>query len=289
MGDLQPYKNWCCVNGDFFDPDKPILKLQNRSFCYGDGLFETIHAYGTEPRHFTLHYKRLTKSMDLLGMIKPIYFEEEQLYELIVKLLNKMRIFSSARVRLSVFRKEGGYYTPETDNISFAIEATPLEVDKYQLNEKGLFIDLYTEYKKSINALANIKSANAIIYVLASRFKKNSNLGDCLLLNSNNNIIEATSSNIFLVKGKSLYTPSLEQGCVDGVMRKVIIDLAPSLGLEIKTNIAIDPTLLLHADEIFLTNAISGIRWVMGFNERRFFNNTAKKLTIALNATTFNS
>lgn len=289
MEKLRSYKSWCCVNGDFFDPDKPVLKLQNRSFCYGDGLFETIHAYGTEPRHFSLHYQRLIKSMLLLGMTKPLYFEEEQLFGLVVKLLNKMRIFGSARVRISVFRKDGGLYTPEWDDISFTIEALPLEQDKYQLNEKGLFIDLFTEFKKPVNVLSNLKTTSAIIYVMASKFKKANDLGDCLLVNTDNKIVEASSSNLFLVKGKSLYTPAIEQGCVDGVMRKIIIGLAPTLGLKVKTDLAIGPELLLQADEIFLTNAVNGIRWVMGYKDRRYFNNTAKKLLTVLNTDTFAS
>lgn len=287
MDNTQSYKSWCCVNGDFFDPGKPILLIQNRGFCYGDGLFETIHAYGTEPRHFSLHFQRLTSGMQLLGMTIPLYFDEEQLHGLTVKLLNKMRIFGSARVRISVFRKEGGLYTPDNDSISFTIEASPLEQEKYQLNEKGLFVDIFTDYKKPINALSNLKTSSAILYVMASKFKKGNNLGDCLLLNTDNKIVEASSSNLFLVKGKTLYTPSLEQGCVDGVMRRIILGLAPGLGLKINTNVAIEPTMLLQSDEIFLSNAIVGIRWVMGYKERRYFNTTSKKLLTAINAATF--
>lgn len=289
MKNVQSLKSWCCVNGEFLDPDKPVLKLQNRSFCYGDGLFETIHAYGTEPRHFSLHYKRLTSSMELLGMTKPLYFEEEQLFELIVKLLNKTRIFGSARIRLSIYRKEGGHYTPKSNDISFAIEALPLEQEKYFLNEKGLFVEIFTEYKKPINALSCIKSASALLYVMAGKFNQSNGFDDCLILNSENKIIEASSSNLFLVKGNTLYTPPVEQGCIDGVMRRVILNLAPSIGLKVRTDISIDPAILLQADEIFLSNAINGVRWVMGYKERRYFSTTSKKIAMALNTITFNT
>lgn len=70
-------------------------------------------------------------------------------------------------------------------------------------------------------------------------------------------------------------------------MRRIILGLAPGLGLKINTNVAIEPTMLLQSDEIFLSNAIVGIRWVMGYKERRYFNTTSKKLLTAINAATF--
>jgi len=287
MENLSTYKSWCCLNGEFYDPDKPLLMLQNRGFSYGDCLFETIHAFGTEPRHFQLHFRRLMAGMEALGMRVPPYFDQEQLFGLIVKLLNKTRIFSSARVRLTVFRNDGGLYTPASDEVSFTIEATPLEQQKYTLNEKGLFIDIYTDITKPQNIFSPFKTANALLFVMAARYKQSRGLGDCIILNSEGKIVEATSSNIFLIKGNNLYTPRLSDGCVAGVMRQKVIELAPKVGLTVNDNASLVESNLLASDEIFLTNAVSGLRWVMGFRDRRFFCSYAKKLNQLLNKETF--
>lgn len=287
MENPSTYKSWCCLNGEFFDPGKPLLMLQNRSFSYGDALFETIHAFGTEPCHFHLHFRRLMAGMETLGMRVPPYFDQEQLYGLIVKLLNKTRIFGSARIRLSVFRNDGGLYTPATDEVSFTIEATPLEQQKYVLNEKGLFIDIYTETTKQQNMFSPYKTANALLFVMAARYKQSKGLGDCIILNTEGKIVEATSSNIFIVKGSNLYTPRLSDGCIAGVMRQKVIELAPKVGLVVNDNASLVEASLLAADEIFLTNAVTGLRWVMGFRDRRFFCSYAKKINLLLNRETF--
>lgn len=287
MENSSTYKSWCCLNGEFFDPGKPLLMLQNRGFSYGDALFETIHAFGTEPRHFHLHFRRLMAGMETLGMRVPPYFDQEQLFGLIVKLLNKARIFRSAKIRLTVFRNDGGLYTPATNEVSFTIEATPLEQQKYTLNEKGLFIDIYTETTKPQNMFSPYKTANALLFVMASRFKQSKGLGDCVILNSEGKIVEATSSNIFLIKGNNLYTPRLSDGCIAGVMRQKVIELAPKVGLVVNDNVSLVEANLLASDEIFLTNAVTGLRWAMGFRDRRYFCSYAKKINLLLNRETF--
>ena len=287
MENSSTYKSWCCINGEFYDPGKPLLTLQNRGFCYGDALFETIHAFGTEPKHFQLHYRRLMAGMEILGMKVPPFFDQEQLFSLIVKLLNKSRLFNSARVRLTVFRNDGGLYTPATDEVSFSIEATPLDRQKYVLNEKGLFIDIYPEMTKPLSILSPYKTANALLFVMAARYRQSKGLGDCIILNEEGKLVEATSSNLFLIKGKSLYTPKLSDGCIAGVMRQKIVELAPKVGLTVNENSSLIEPNLLAADEIFLTNAVTGIRWVMGFKDRRYFCSYAKKLNAILNQETF--
>ena len=162
-------------------------------------------------------------------------------------------------------------------------EAEKLENEKYTLNTKGLVIDIFDEFKKPLNKLSNLKTNNAIPYVLAGIYKKKRNLGDCILLNENNNIIEAVSSNIFTVKGKSMYTPSLEEGCLDGVMRNRIIDIALDMNYIVFEDAILSVNDITAADEIFLTNAISGIQWVGAYKTKRFYNTAAKKLIADLN------
>ncbi|MFP4555748.1 MAG: aminotransferase class IV [Bacteroidales bacterium] len=280
-------KSYIWLNGEFIPSNQPALRINNRSFAYGDGFFETIHAYGTEGRYLHLHYSRIKKSLSVLNMEMPPFFSIEFLDREITRLLNKNRHFGSARVRLTVFRDADGLYTPTKNSVGFAMEASPLSQDFYPLNSKGLVVDIFTDIRKPINMLSPIKSCNAQLYVMAGLFKQDANLDDCLIINDQNRVIEATSSNLFVVQGDIVRTPSIEEGCVAGVMRQVVIDLAQKHGFKVIHDEAIEVDALVNADEMFLTNAINGIRWIVGLRHKRYFGMVSRKLSHELNVSTF--
>ena len=91
------------------------------------------------------------------------------------------------------------------------------------------------------------------------------------------------SSNIFLALNSVLYTPSLSEGCVEGVMRKQVFHLASKSGMEVQ-ECELDPELLLKADEVFTSNTILGIQWVCAYRGKRYYHTIAGKLVDALNA-----
>ncbi|MCK5822930.1 MAG: aminotransferase class IV [Bacteroidales bacterium] len=278
---------YICNNGDFVLSDSPVLTTQNRAFRYGDGLFETMHANGTKVQFLDEHFIRLTYGIEKLKMNIPDYFTINHIKNLITKLLNKNKLYQGAKIRLSVFRSDGGLYTPLSNNISFIIEAEELEHAKYTLNKKGLVIDIYNEIKKNINYFSDLKSSNALLFVLAGIYKQKNKLDDCIIINQENKIVEAVSSNIFIVKNNQLYSPALTDGCIPGIMRTQIIKTALSLNYTIFDDCNIKPDDLLSADEVFLTNAISGIRWVVAYKNNRYFNKTSKLLINKLNESVF--
>ncbi len=280
-------KSYIWLNGEFIPSNQPALQLTNRSFAYGDGFFESIHAHGTEGRYLHLHFSRIKKSMAILSMEMPPFFNTEFLDREITRLLNKNRIFGSARVRLTIFRDSGGLYTPTTNTVSLALDASPLPNDFYPLNSRGLVVDIFTDIRKPINILSPIKSCNAQLYVMAGMYKQNAGIDDCLIINDQNRVAEATSSNLFVVKKDTIYTPPIEEGCVAGVMRQVIIDLAIKHGFKVVKDQAIEVKSLIDADELFLTNAVSGIKWVVGLRHKRYFGNVSRKLSHELNVSTF--
>lgn len=279
--------SFICYNGEYLKNDKPVLNYNNRAFGYGDGLFETMHAFGTNVQFIINHYERLLNGMRILKLQKPVFFTIEYLREKITRLLNANKIFQGARIRLTVFREAEGYYTPTANSISYLIETTPLVKGNYELNKKGLIIDTYNQIKKPINSLSNYKTLNSLIFVLSGIYKLENKLDDCIILNERNNVCESISSNIFIIKRGKIYTPSLVEGCVAGIMRKNIILAAQKSGLEVFDNGSLKPDDLLLADEIFLTNAISGIRWVVAFKNKRYFNKEAGKLLKKINEMAF--
>lgn len=263
--------------------NKNVISLNNRSFRYGDGFFETIHVSKSKIQFLNLHFERIIDSAKKLKLKLPSHFNEEFLKNDILKLLNKNKLYSGVRIRLNIYRKDGGLYTPESNLASYTIEAEKLPIHIYELNKIGLKIGIYDEIKKPTSILSSIKSNNSLVYILASIYKTENNFNDCLILNEHSDIIEATSSNLFLVKNNVIYTNSASSGCVNGVMRNVIIELAISQKYIVYDDCIFKEADLIEADEIFLTNTISGIKWVLSFKDRRYFNKVSKKLIEELN------
>jgi len=277
-----------CHNGKFFLENEKSVSYKNRAFAYGDALFETIHCLGTRPQFFHNHWLRLAQGMKMVKMEADMEFTKENLLLYIEKLLNRNRIFKGARIRLTIFRDEGGLYSPEKNTISWLMESTALSSEKYELNHKGFHIDIFDGVHKPINILSNLKTTNALLFVLAGIYRNESKLDDCLLLNQFGRITESISSNIFLLLDNKLVTPPLSEGCIAGTMRHTILELAPQLGYAVEEK-GILEKYLIEAEEIFLTNAIQGVRWVAGYKDRRYFNFSARKLIVALNETGFSS
>lgn len=263
----------------------PSLYHNNRAFCYGDALFETIHANGTRLQFFSEHYNRLNEGMKTLRMDQSTP-GEDILERDLIRLLNKNHMYKGVRIRLSVFRNTGGFYSPTDNSVSYMAEAIPLEHDHYTLNHKGLKTEVFNRLSKQADMLSNLKTANSLLYIHAGIFKSEQKLDDCFIINTEGRLIEAISSNLFIIKDSRLYTPPLDEGCVAGIMRSQILRIAGNEGIGCMES-PITEEDLLAADECFLTNAVSGIRWVIAFRNKRFYNKTSRLLTASLNRELF--
>ncbi|HEY6161293.1 MAG TPA: aminotransferase class IV [Bacteroidia bacterium] len=270
------------INGKVVSSAEAVLSADNRSFRYGDGIFETIRFANGKIQFLDKHVKRIHHSLGVIKIDVPSGYNEDYFRPEIEKLVRQNGVEKGARIRLTLFRKEGGYYTPHNDEPNFLIECEPIDEAYYNLNPKGYSIDIYPDYKKSINKLSNIKSNNALLNVLAGVYRKQNDLDDCVILNQNFGIAECISSNIFAVKNGVLYTPPIMDGCVDGIMRRHIIEVARANRISVY-EVSLQMNVLLNSDEIFLTNVISGVRWVGAYKAKRFYNNMAKLIIDKLN------
>jgi branched-chain amino acid aminotransferase len=274
--------NIICVNGHFLPIENAPLSLQNRSFKYGDALFETMRYQNGQILFVDAHFERLIAGMFVLGF-ETSFFDIEVVYQDCLRLLSDKNI-ESARIRLHVFRNDGGNYKPTTDHCSYIIEVEHLDANNFQLNEKGLHIGLYADIRKPINSLSGIKSANGLLYVLAARHAAIQNWSDALILNEQGRICECSSSNVFLIlQDQSILTPALTEGCLAGVMRKNVIEMLKATGRNV-TEGAVLIEDLYRAEEVFITNAIQGIRWCIAFREKRYYSRNSRALINELNA-----
>ncbi|MDF1549688.1 MAG: aminotransferase class IV [Bacteroidales bacterium] len=276
-------------NGKIIAESEFKLNIENRAFQYGDGLFETMHASGNKVQFFYEHMERLIRSMKLLKMEVPVRFSIDTmgLQREISKLLIKNKLYKGARIRMSVYRQSGGFYMPDGDETEYIMQCSSLPVDNYELNYKGMHIDLYEENLKPINNFSTVKLTSSIFFVIAGIFKRDNNLDECIILNSKGNIVEGISSNIFVVKEKTILTPSIREGCLPGIMRQKIIELARKKGFSVQDEQVVKIEDIMAADEIFFTNAVKGIQWVLGFKQRRFYNKVSKTLSDTLNQQCF--
>ena len=268
-------------NGEILPADTKLLTVANRAFRYGDGLFESMRLMKGQLKFAELHADRLQRGMKALKIDGYSQMDSWFLKEKVADLARRNKV-KHGRLRLTVYRDAEGLYTPSQNKMGYCMELQPFDEPRYFLNTKGLIMEIFAELPKPSNYLSNIKTCNSLIYVMAGLYKTQNRLDDVFLLNQNGFLCEASSSNIFVWYQNHLYTPALSEGCVEGVMRQVIINLAKENNIPV-TEAQINPDILYEADEVFLTNATRGIQTVIGFGVRRYFNEISKLLIEELN------
>jgi branched-chain amino acid aminotransferase len=254
----------------------------NRGFLLGDGVFETCKVVNNKILFFEDHYFRLMSSMRILRMEIPMSFTMEFLEQEIQQLLLDNEVQQSARVRLTVFRNGGGFYLPETNEVSYLIQASALPNKEYLWHTEHYEVDLYKDFYITKQLLSTIKSTNKAVQITGSIFAKENDLQNCLLLNDSKNVIEALNGNLFMLKGRKLTTPPISEGCLNGIMRKQVLAVAKTMDVEVVEEI-ISPFDLQKADELFVTNVISGIQTISKYRKKDFENQFAKALLSQLN------
>lgn len=270
-------------NGTLQSDALPISPL-NRAFNYADAVFETLKVVNGKPLYFEDHYFRLMASMRILRMEIPMSFTQEFLESEIEKLIDGIgQVEASSRFKIVVFRNDGGYYLPKDQHISYIITyggrldiAYSNTIDSYE-------VGLYKDFALAPHLLSTLKTTNKTINVLSSIYANENGFEDCLLMNTAKMIVESSKGNIFLVNGNKIKTPPLTDGCLNGVLRKQLIQIIQKDDyLELEES-SISPFELQKADEIFITNVIQGITSVNKYKKKNYDNKIGQELTKRLN------
>jgi branched-chain amino acid aminotransferase len=274
-------------NGNLVDKADSKLTSENRGYKYGDALFETLKVVNGKILFWEDHYFRLMASMRILRMNIPMNFTMEFLETEILKTAEANNLLkASARVRLNVDRGEGGKYLPNNrTSVNFNIVAEPHANPFYTIDsDKTCVVDLYKDFFMAPGLLSGLKSNNKAIQVIGSIYAEENDFDNCLVLNTNKNVIEALNGNIFLVKGDQIKTPPLEDGCLKGIMRKQVLDILFKDANLFVEEASISPFELQKADELFITNVIKGIVPITKYRKKTYGNAFAQKLVTKLNA-----
>jgi branched-chain amino acid aminotransferase len=260
-------------NGILLDQWPAELWAVQRGLYYGDAFFESIRVVNGRIPGMEAHWERLLGGLKAMDYTIPSewgasFWEKEIL---------RAAGTAHARVRLTVWRAPGGYYFPENDQAQFLITAQPLESAQFEWSNEGLKAGLIKSVRLPVDAWSGYKTFNAARYVAAAKEAHFMGWDDGIILNAYERVCEATSSNVFWFEGDMLCTPPLSDGCVTGTLRKILLLLRAEKALPVQEKAATFAT-LLAADELLLTNAIRGIRWVREFEGKVYEHHKTKAL-----------
>ena len=256
-------------NGTIQD-NSAVFVESNRGFLVGDAVFETIKVVNNQVLFLEDHYFRLMATMRICRMEIPMLFTMEYVEAQILELIDVLHPSAAFRVRFSVYRTGGGFYAPLSNEVAFVITAIPLESVHYSIENEDYEIELYKDFHVSKQLLSTLKTNNKLLQVLGTIYAKENGYDNCLLLNEDKNIVEALQNNIFMKMGNIISTPPIAEGCINGIMRKQVLAILSKMeGYQVKEAV-ISPFDLQKADELFLTNVISGIQPITKYRKKSY-------------------
>ena len=258
--------NFLNYNGNILPAGQEVQDRAARSCRSNDGLFETMRVHHDVILLQDYHFDRLTKGMEVLKLSLSQGLNITDLTRELC-LINGHQ--PAARVRLTVFRGEHA-----NEPSAFIIETWPL--DPLYVFPEGLTIGVFAGGYKTADATAAFKT-NYELYTAAANYAREQQWDDCLVLNLQGNICDASIANIFCVKDGEIATPPLSEGCIGGVMRRYLITSMQEKGFPVMEQ-PLTKEMLLHADEVFLTNVIRGIRPVRVFQGATYDHTLTKRI-----------
>ena len=261
-----------------------ILIENNRGFLFGDSIFETIKVLNNKVLFLEDHYFRLMASMRICRMEIPMNFTMDYFESQILNLIQSLKNSNSFRVRFTVYRDSEGFYLPKSRNVQFIVTTTPLNSELYSFQKEIYEVELYKDSYVPKQLLSTLKTNNKMLQITGSIFADENGYDNCLVLNDEKNVIEALQSNIFMKTGNVVSTPPVSDGCLNGIMRKQILEILKKMeGIEVKET-SISPFDLQKADELFLTNVVSGIQPITKYRKKEYTTEFASEVLKRLNA-----
>jgi branched-chain amino acid aminotransferase len=271
-------------NGKFLNEDAAFLDAKNRGLQLGDAVYEELRVVNGDIIFLEEHYLRLMSSMRILRMEIPMNFTMEFMEEEILNTISRQGSNESIGIKFTVFRNSGVDFTVTDNSISYILTTTNLQNPFFIINDDDYEVELFKDFYKNSSMLSNLDTNNKILNVVAGVYAKENDYHDCLLLNERKQVVESLHGNIFLAKGKVIKTPPLTDGCLNGILRKKVMDIVSKLDEYELQEDSISPFELQKADELFAVNSIEGIISITKYRKKNFTNATSKNLVGKLNA-----
>lgn len=264
-------------------PNPAEINPHNRSFLYGDGVFDTVKIRLGKVCFAELHYFRLMAALRIARMSIPQWLDQETYEAMLCEKANEIQA-PNARVRITFFRNVGGKYFPSTSHVSYTIETEPLEQSDFAASNEPYEVDIYRDFTITAQLLSTIKSTSKLIHVTAAIYAQENDWQNCLLLNEHKNVVELVNANLFVRFGTKISTAPLSEGCQNGVIRKTILTDAVLKEKYAFEERPISVFELQQADELFFTNAIQGVGSVTKYRKKEYEKTAAEEIRMRLNA-----
>jgi branched-chain amino acid aminotransferase len=255
-------------NGKLLPENATLLNADNRGLRFGDGLFETLKYKNGQFILLDEHLARLWNGMNRLKLQIPKLFTPDYIEQQLNLLIEKNK-YQHARLRIMVFRGNGGLYDAENHKPQFIMQCWPLQENTGSWNINGLHCCLYEEIAKTTDVISNCKHNNFLPYVMGALHAQSQQCNDALILNIHQRICDSTIANIFWIKDDMIFTPPLNEGCIAGIIRSQIINTLKNSPWQVN-ECPLTKELLFDADEVFLTNSIHNMRWVSQIEEKSY-------------------
>lgn len=252
-----PTKVYLSTAGRPLDPGEATVSVFDRGFLYGDSVYETLRTAGGRPIEMTRHLVRLHASAAGIGLVIP--FTDDEL-RAAVRDTHEAAGNPDSYIRLIVTRGTGPIMLDPRMSTSplLVVLVQALTLPDPALYAAGLKVRIVDITKISARALdPSLKTGNYLNSIQALRQAADGAAEDAILCNPAGHVAEGASSNVFMVRGGALLTPSLATGLLEGITRAIVIALARDLGLDVRET-TILPAELRAADEVFLTSSIRG-------------------------------
>ena len=271
-------------NGKLINEDDKILDAKNRGLQLGDGVYEELRIVSGEVIFLEEHYLRLMSSMRILRMEIPMNFTMEFMEEEMLKTISNEDLKHTKRVKFTVFRNSDNNSALARNSVSYIVTTSLLLNPFYILEENEYEVELFKDFYKNASMLSNLDTTNKILNVVGRIYAQENDYNDCLVLNEQKQVIESLNGNIFLIQKNVIKTPPLTDGCLNGILRKKMIEIISKLEDYELQELSISPFELQKADELFTINAIDGITSITKYRKKVYSNSVAKKLIGKLNA-----
>jgi D-alanine transaminase len=256
--------SWINLNGTLVPADQAVLPISDRGVLFGDGVYEVMAVYNGQCRALDSHLDRLEKSLQSILLPSPL--DKSAWKKAFLDCLAKNNLsHSDAVIYLQVTRGDSlprDFNFAKEAQATYFIQTRPFEFADYDTLNKGFTAISHEDIRR---AHCHIKSTCLQTSVLLKHKAAEAGAEECIM-QRDDYLTEGSSSNVFMVKDGTVYTPPLSKSILPGVTRSLVINLGKSLGLNIKE----EPILfknLTQADELFITSTTRTIKPIIQLDD----------------------
>ena len=269
--------NFIFLNGKIISDIDANISSADRGFLYGDGIYETLRSYNGKPFKLADHLERMRHSARQLKI--SFDYTNADIGERINELLEKNHT-QDAYIRITLSRGSGGGRLQMDDNIepTTLIQLKPFSPYDSKLYDEGMSL-VVSDYKRSTTCpISRYKSTNLLQSILRKEESNKKSAHETIILNTDGFVAECVVSNIFMVCGGSVITPSLDTNILPGITRRMVLDICKDSGIpSSEEHFKVDA--LIKAEEVFITNSLMEIMPVSTINDCKIGNSVTGKIT----------